>query len=96
MGNAVDPFSTIEKYGSDPLRWYMITNSSPWDNLKFDVDGVEEVRRKFFEPCIIRILSLPSMPTWTDLNTRKLMCHGGTSEIDRWIISVLNIGEGCG
>ena len=48
LGNAVDPFSTIEKYGSDPLRWYMITNSSPWDNLKFDVDGVEEVRRKFF------------------------------------------------
>ncbi|MFW9598929.1 MAG: isoleucine--tRNA ligase, partial [Bacteroides graminisolvens] len=48
LGNAVDPFSTIEKYGSDPLRWYMITNSSPWDNLKFDVEGIEEVRRKFF------------------------------------------------
>ena len=48
LGNGVDPFSTIEKYGSDPLRWYMITNSSPWDNLKFDVDGIEEVRRKFF------------------------------------------------
>ena len=48
LGNAVDPFSTIEQYGSDPLRWYMITNSSPWDNLKFDVDGIEEVRRKFF------------------------------------------------
>ena len=47
LGNAVDPFSAIEKYGSDPLRWYMITNSSPWDNLKFDLDGVEEVRRKF-------------------------------------------------
>ncbi len=48
LNNAVDPFTTIEKYGSDPLRWYMITNSSPWDNLKFDVEGVEEVRRKFF------------------------------------------------
>jgi len=48
LGNAVDPFETIEKYGSDPLRWYMITNASPWDNLKFDIDGVEEVRRKFF------------------------------------------------
>ena len=48
LGNAVDPFETIKKYGSDPLRWYMITNSSPWDNLKFDTDGVEEVRRKFF------------------------------------------------
>ena len=44
LGNAVDPFATIEKYGSDPLRWYMITNASPWDNLKFDVEGVEEVR----------------------------------------------------
>ena len=48
LGNAVDPFSTIEKFGSDPLRWYMITNSAPWDNLKFDTDGVDEVRRKFF------------------------------------------------
>ena len=48
LGNAVDPFETIEKYGSDPLRWYMISNSSPWDNLKFDVEGIDEVRRKFF------------------------------------------------
>ncbi|MFV0553634.1 MAG: isoleucine--tRNA ligase, partial [Mangrovibacterium sp.] len=48
LGNAVDPFSTIEQYGSDPLRWYMLTNSAPWDNLKFDVGGVDEVRRKFF------------------------------------------------
>ena len=48
LGNGVDPFSSIEKYGSDPLRWYMMTNASPWDNLKFDIEGVEEVRRKFF------------------------------------------------
>ena len=48
LNNAVDPFTTIEEYGSDPLRWYMITNSSPWDNLKFDRDGVPEVSRKFF------------------------------------------------
>ena len=41
LGNAVDPFGAIEKFGSDPLRWYMITNSSPWDNLKFDTDGVD-------------------------------------------------------
>ena len=47
LGNAVDPFDTIEKQGSDPLRWYMITNSQPWDNLKFDIAGVEEVKRKF-------------------------------------------------
>ena len=49
LGNAVDPFATIEQYGSDPLRWYMITNASPWDNIKFDIDGIEEVRRKFFD-----------------------------------------------
>ena len=48
LGNAVDPFEVIEKYGPDPLRWYMITNAQPWDNLKFDVSGVDEVRRKFF------------------------------------------------
>ena len=48
LGNAVDPFGAIEKYGSDPLRWYMITNSSPWDNLKFDEEGVKEVARSFF------------------------------------------------
>jgi isoleucyl-tRNA synthetase len=48
LGNAVDPFDTIEKYGSDPLRWYMITNAQPWDNLKFDMEGVEEMKRKFF------------------------------------------------
>jgi isoleucyl-tRNA synthetase len=47
LGNAVDPFKTIEKYGPDATRWYMITNSQPWDNLRFDVDGVDEVRRKF-------------------------------------------------
>ncbi len=48
LGNAVDPFTTIEQFGSDPLRWYMITNSQPWDNLKFDIAGVDEVKRKFF------------------------------------------------
>ena len=48
LGNAVDPFKTIEEHGSDPLRWYMITNAQPWDNLKFDVSGIDEVKRKFF------------------------------------------------
>ncbi len=48
LGNAVDPFSTIEEHGSDPLRWYMISNSAPWDNLKFDEQGIREVSRKFF------------------------------------------------
>ena len=91
LGNAVDPFGAIEKYGSDPLRWYMITNSSPWDNLKFDEEGVMEVTRKFFG---------------TLHNTYKFFapyanldgfCYGEQEipvaerpEIDRWIISELN------
>ena len=48
LGNAVDPFETLKTYGPDATRWYMISNANPWDNLKFDVDGVEEVKRKFF------------------------------------------------
>jgi len=48
LGNAVDPFETIQKFGADPLRWYMITNAQPWDNLKFDMEGIDEVKRKFF------------------------------------------------
>ena len=48
LGNAVDPFETIETFGPDATRWYMISNANPWDNLKFDLDGITEVRRKFF------------------------------------------------
>ena len=48
LGNAVDPFETLSKYGADATRWYMISNANPWDNLKFDSDGIEEVSRKFF------------------------------------------------
>ena len=91
LGNAIDPFGAIEKYGSDPLRWYMITNASPWDNLKFDPEGVSEVSRKFFG---------------TLFNTYKLFAlyaniDGFTGaeaevavekrpEIDRWILSSLS------
>ena len=49
LGNAVDPFKTLDQYGPDATRWYMITNSQPWDNLKFDLTGIEEVTRKFLE-----------------------------------------------
>ena len=73
LGNAVDPFGAIEQYGSDPLRWYMITNSSPWDNLKFDTDGVMEVTRKFSEHCTTHINSLLHTLTLTDLPIRKPM-----------------------
>jgi isoleucyl-tRNA synthetase len=48
LGNGIDPFSTLEKYGPDATRWYMITNAQPWDNLKFDLEGITEVQRKFF------------------------------------------------
>jgi len=91
LGNAVDPFETISKYGPDATRWYMITNSQPWDNLKFDVDGIEEIRRKFFGTLYntYAFFSLyanidgfkygePEIP----INERP--------EIDRWILSELN------
>ena len=91
LGNGVDPFSTIEKYGSDPLRWYMITNSSPWDNLKFDVDGIEEVRRKFFGT-LYNTYSFFSLYANVDGFEYKEadVPMAERSEIDRWILSVLN------
>jgi isoleucyl-tRNA synthetase len=91
LGNAVDPFSTIEKYGSDPLRWYMITNSSPWDNLKFDVEGIEEVRRKFFGT-LYNTYSFFALYANVDGFEYKEadVPVAERPEIDRWIISVLN------
>ncbi len=91
LGNAVDPFSTIEKYGSDPLRWYMITNSSPWDNLKFDVEGVEEVRRKFFGT-LYNTYSFFALYANVDGFEYKEadVPMEKRPEIDRWILSLLN------
>ncbi|WP_276806167.1 isoleucine--tRNA ligase [Bacteroides stercorirosoris] len=91
LGNGVDPFSAIEKYGSDPLRWYMITNSSPWDNLKFDVDGIEEVRRKFFGT-LYNTYSFFSLYANVDGFEYKEadVPMAQRPEIDRWILSVLN------
>ena len=91
LGNGVDPFSTIEIYGSDPLRWYMITNSSPWDNLKFDVDGIEEVRRKFFGT-LYNTYSFFSLYANVDGFEYKEanVPMAERPEIDRWILSVLN------
>ena len=91
LGNAVDPFSTIEKYGSDPLRWYMITNSSPWDNLKFDVEGIEEVRRKFFGT-LYNTYSFFALYANVDGFEYKEadVPVAERPEIDRWILSVLN------
>jgi isoleucyl-tRNA synthetase len=91
LGNGVDPFETIEKYGSDPLRWYMITNASPWDNIKFDVDGIEEVRRKFFGT-LYNTYSFFSLYANVDGFTGRepdMPLHA-RPEIDRWILSLLN------
>ncbi|MBP3353091.1 MAG: isoleucine--tRNA ligase [Bacteroidales bacterium] len=91
LGNAVDPFGAIEKYGSDPLRWYMITNSSPWDNLKFDVEGVEEVRRKFFGT-LYNTYSFFALYANVDnfCYSEEEIPVNERPEIDQWIISLLN------
>jgi isoleucyl-tRNA synthetase len=91
LGNAVDPFSTIGKYGSDPLRWYMITNASPWDNLKFDTDGIEEVRRKFFGTLYntYSFFSLYANVDGFDGSQPEIPMEK-RPEIDRWILSQLN------
>jgi len=91
LGNAVDPFSTIEKYGSDPLRWYMMTNASPWDNLKFDVDGIEEVRRKFFGT-LYNTYSFFALYANVDgfSYAEAEVALDQRPEIDRWILSLLN------
>ena len=91
LGNAVDPFETIEKHGSDPLRWYMITNAAPWDNLKFDIDGVEEARRKFFGT-LFNSYSFFVLYANVDgfHNQYPQIEIARRPEIDRWIISLLN------
>ena len=91
LGNGIDPFATLEKYGPDATRWYMITNAQPWDNLKFDVDGIVEVQRKFFGTLYntysffalyANIDGFRYEENEIDLEKRP--------EIDRWIISKLN------
>jgi isoleucyl-tRNA synthetase len=91
LGNAVDPFDTIEKYGSDPLRWYMITNASPWDNLKFDMAGIEEVMRKFFGTLYntYGFFALYANVDGFTGNEPEVPVNE-RPEIDRWIISLLN------
>ncbi|MCX6328706.1 MAG: DUF5915 domain-containing protein, partial [Bacteroidia bacterium] len=91
LGNAVDPFKTIEEYGSDPLRWYLLTNSQPWDNLKFDAAGVDEVKRKFFGT-LYNTYSFFALYANVDnfrFAERDILVNM-RPEIDRWIISLLN------
>ena len=91
LGNAVDPFNTIESYGSDALRWYMITNSAPWDNLRFNEEGVKEVTRSFFGK-LYQTYSFFTMYANVDGFTFEEpevpLCE--RPELDRWIISELN------
>ena len=91
LGNVVDPFTTLEKYGADATRWYLITNASPWDNLKFDLDGIQEVQRKFFGTVYntyqffvlyANVDGFAFSETYMPLAERP--------EIDRWILSSLN------
>lgn len=91
LGNGVDPFEVLEKYGSDAVRWYMVSNSQPWDNLKFDIDGVDEVRRKFFGT-LYNTYSFFALYANIDNFTGKEaeVPVAERPEIDRWIISLLN------
>jgi isoleucyl-tRNA synthetase len=92
LGNAVDPFYALDKYGADALRWYMLTNAEPWDNLKFDEGGVDEVRRKFFGTLYntYSFFALyANIEGWTP-ETSGQTAVDGLPEIDRWILSRLN------
>jgi len=91
LNNAVDPFTTIEEFGSDPLRWYMITNAQPWDNLKFDLSGIDEVRRKFFGTLYntYSFFSLYANVDSFNYSEAEVPLEE-RPEIDRWIISLLN------
>ena len=91
LGNAVDPFEVLDSYGADATRWYMITNSQPWDNLKFDRDGVDEVRRKFFGT-LYNTYSFFALYANVDGFTGREaeVPVARRSEIDRWIVSLLN------
>ena len=92
LGNAVDPFKALDKYGPDALRWYMLTNSQPWDNLKFDEAGVDEVRRKFFGTLYntYSFFALYANVDGFDPSACDDIPVDQRPEIDRWIISLLN------
>ena len=91
LGNAVDPFAVLDKYGPDALRWYMLTNAQPWDNLKFDEGGVDEVRRKFFGTLYncYSMFALYANIDGFDPETPAVP-YGRRPEFDKWIISRLN------
>lgn len=91
LGNAIDPFETLEKYGPDATRWYMITNSQPWDNLKFDLSGLDEVRRKFFGTLYNTYAFFALYANIDGFSYAEAeVPHSERPEIDRWILSSLN------
>ena len=90
LGNAVDPFTTLEKYGPDATRWYMIANANPWENLKFDLEGIDEVRRKFFGT-LYNTYSFFALYANVDGFTYSEKDVENRPEIDRWILSELNL-----
>ena len=89
LGNAVDPFGALDKYGADAVRWYMLTNSSPWENLKFDPEGVDEIRRKFFGT-LYNTYGFFALYANVDGWTPDSRLATPDSEIDKWILSKLN------
>ena len=95
LGNAVDPFGAMDTYGADAVRWYMLTNSAPWDNLKFDPEGVAEVRRKFFGTLYNTYAFFALYANVDGWEPKDSMGAKDYTEIDRWILSKLNtlIGE---
>ena len=90
LGNAVDPFEALSKYGADPVRWYMLTNSSPWENLKFDPEGVDEIRRKFFGTLYNTYGFFALYANVDGWEAKGERLEANATEIDRWILSKLN------
>jgi len=91
LGNAIDPFDTLKKYGADPTRWYMITNAQPWDNLKFDLAGITEVRNKFFGTLTntYNFFALYANLDGFDPNSHSGLATQHLTELDRWVLSKL-------
>jgi isoleucyl-tRNA synthetase len=90
LGNAVDPFEMLNSYGADAVRWYMIGNTSPWENLRFDPKGIEEVRRRFFGTLYNTYSFFATYANIDDFAYEKVIPVSERRELDRWIISVLN------
>ena len=91
LGNGIDPFATLDKYSADATRWYMISNASPWDNLKFNEEGLDEVRRKFFGTLYNTYAFFALYANIDKFSYAEADIElANRPEIDRWVISLLN------